>query len=597
MSLLTAALKAKNISAAPNSNVGRIFGAEPVESDSELERIVALPRRRWEDDPNLEELVDLLSARYRRVPTARLFPMQAAALSELYTQRRVAVVASLGSGKTLCCALGPTVLGSTRPLFVTYSRLIEKTKHEMRTLLDSWNSCRSFDFLSFESWSREKQADYLERTNPDIIVIDESHGLAEPRGARSKRLRRYLDANPSCACLLLTGTPGSDSVTQYAHLQELLHGAASPLPRPSDFWYSLNSWAEATDAHVRGQRRPSGALSVLAGGADDLGAVRDGIGRRVEETAGNIYARGKEGLDCSVYVSELAHKADLSTIDIYCRSALDDEMLPDGRVFAEVYDSATILKQLGLGYCKALDPIPPEPWREARGLWASFVREVVSQEALRLDTGLQVAGAVRRGEIDDGGLYQAWRDIEPTFTPTHTTVWVTDAVVNVCADWLRSEKGLLWCPYPTMGRRVAEAAGVPFFHSRGVDPVAGSIVTYPGGTGAVLSFSNAQGLNLQDRWHKNLFIAPPAGATILDQAIGRTVRRFQKEPTVEVSFLLTVAEHWGALNKARTAAEVDRAMGRNTASRLLMGDWTTPGAYEIMQRRGPRWERPHTTGS
>jgi len=567
-----------------HSTLGRVFSFEPVRETADLARIEALPRRRWQD---LDSQVDRLTARFARVPGVRLLEMQAAALAEIEQFRTCNVVASLGGGKTLVTALVPVLLASQTPLFLNYARLIDKTVREFRELASEWTICHSYKFLSVEKLSTASHADYLDRLRPDLIVIDEGHSLASPTGARFRRLRRYKEAHPEVVIVVLTATPGVD-LDQYAHVQDLLHGENSPCPREPDV---LREWCEAINVHVRGQRRPPGALTRWSV-KDDLNAVREGVGRRIEETHGNVYSRSAESIDCSIYIADVRVELPAS-MDELISSAWHDLVLPDGRCFEELYSKPLILKQLGAGYAKVLDPLPPLEWREARALWSAFVREIVSNEqTFQLDTPAQVKGAVRRGEIDDGGLLDEWCAIEPSFKPCTKTEWFDLSVANFAASWVANERGLIWVTQPTVGRKLAELTGLPFFHANGCDANQGSIETFHGRTGAIVAVRpNMLGRNLQNRWSKNLYITPPPSPLELDQSIGRTARRGQRAPTVEVTFVLTVRENWDAITSARVAAQAERALGKNESSRLLLCDWCVSDLATVNSWKGPRWKR------
>lgn len=580
LSLLPSLLRQAGHEPVKNSYLGRVFIAEGVRESDDLARIRKLPRRRWQDRPPSN-----LSTSLARSPHVSLFPMQEAALDELRELGSLNCVASLGAGKTLVTALAPVVLDAKRPLFLNYKRLIDKTEREFAELAQDWRVCDNYTFLSVEKLSRDHYADYLERTQPDFICVDEAHSLANPTKSRFRRLRRYKRSYPHVPILLLTGTPGADSLRQYAHLHDLLLGEGSPLPRD---WHTLMEWCEALDTDVRGQRRPPGALISLSAGNDKLEAVRAAVGARVEETFGNVYSRTPESIDCSIYIT--GERVDLNaTTDALINTAGCDMILPDGRCFEEMYNRALIIKQLGAGYAKVLDPTPPQEWREIRSLWGTYAREVMSRG--KLDTPAQVKAAVRRGEIDDGGLLEMWRAIEPTFRPQTKTEWFDLSVVNYAAEWLSANDGLVWVTQPTVGRRIAEITRLPFFHANGEDVHVGSIEGYRRKTGAVLAVRpNMLGRNLQ-RWHKNLYITPSASSIELDQSIGRTARRGQKQPTVDVTFVLAVFENWSSVMTARASAVAERALGKNQSSRLLNCDWCVPDAQTVSRWAGYRWRR------
>jgi hypothetical protein len=462
-------------------------------------------------------------------------------------------------------------------MLLTYARLIEKTQIEFRQLCPDWRAAENFEFLSVEKLSMASYAEYLLRYEPDLLVVDESHCLSNPIGARFKRIARLLAAHPKLPILLLTGTAGSESIRQYSHLQELLHGNESPLPRN----YENDLWCQATDVHVQGIRRSLGALECFG---TDLDAAREGIRQRVAHTRGNTYLQVPEGFDGNLYVD--THRFVDTSVDEEIKQAREQGTLPDGREFEEVYNTGLIVKQVSLGFAKVLNPLPPEEWRAARRALGAYVREVMSDERLQYDTPLMVISAIRHGELDDGGCYEYWKSVEPSFVPTHSTEWLSFGAVDWAADWAKREGGLVWTTLPTFGRKLAERSGLPFFHSNGRDVNCGSIEQHPGGP-CVLSFApNCLGRNLQ-RWHKNLFVAPPAHADNLNQAFGRTARRGQTAPVVEYKFFLSCIENLEAIHKSRETA---RAAG-DPSSRINMGTWCVEDLAEVRKLPGPRWKK------
>lgn len=594
MTLLAKLLAEANIDptlARRNSVLSRVSGSNEVWKSACLTRIQALPRRRWQDAMDTELLCDLLTAKFKTLNgTMRLKPIQAVALRELHDHGRLNVVAGLGSGKTLVTALLPVLLGAKRPLFLNYSRLMNKTLRDFRMLAEHWQVARNYEFLSVERLSSAKNSNYLEKLCPDLIVVDESHSLKDVKGSRFKRLRRYREAHPDVPVVPLTATPGTDSLNNFAHIQDLVHGERSPLPRK---YHDLQQWCQATDVKVELRRGP-GALTVFSDGDTVLEAVRAGIGRRIEETPGNIYHRTPESTDCSLYLDSIKFDGFAPASDAYFEAAWHAEKLPDDRCFEEMYSRQLILRQLGCGFCKVLNPTPPEAWREARKNFGTLVRDYISQEKkYALDTPLQVVAAIRRKELNDFGLYAAWKEVEPTFKPVHVTEWYDLGVIQFCADWLREHKGLVWCTFPSFGRKLSEVSGLPFFHAGGLDyRTKADIESYYEPTGAILALEpNKLGRNLQDRWHKNLFVAPPASALDLDQAIGRTARFGQKKETVEVSFLFSCRENFDSVTVARSRADYDRALGRNENSKLLVCDWNVADLAEVSEWEGARWER------
>ena len=77
-----------------------------VEIDADLKRVYQLPRRVWQDDRDLPELRDLLTASLRTpTGTMRLNAAQAQFLRDVYERGGALVPCLPGSGKTLMSLL------------------------------------------------------------------------------------------------------------------------------------------------------------------------------------------------------------------------------------------------------------------------------------------------------------------------------------------------------------------------------------------------------------------------------------------------------------------------------------------------------------
>lgn len=143
-----------------------------VSNSRELKRILALPRRVWEDRG--DELVDLLTE-YLRQPggTQKLRPVQAAALQEAHDFGGVFSTARVGAGKTLISMLSFVVLESKSPVLIVPAKLVEKTRREMAQLRKHWMVPAWIRIISYEILGREQGARLLLEANPDVLVMDE----------------------------------------------------------------------------------------------------------------------------------------------------------------------------------------------------------------------------------------------------------------------------------------------------------------------------------------------------------------------------------------------------------------------------------------
>src|SRR5690606_28808723 len=108
-----------------------------------------------------------------------------------------------GAGKTLISYLAPCILDAKRPLLILPAKLKEKTRREFRTLAYHWRGphpdafrIESYELLGrmnagnkLDDKGRVVRPGFLERYNPDLIILDEFHKAKNIRGAAvAKRL-------------------------------------------------------------------------------------------------------------------------------------------------------------------------------------------------------------------------------------------------------------------------------------------------------------------------------------------------------------------------------------------------------------------------
>lgn len=558
----------------------------------ELLRIERLPRRRWEDAQDLPKLVELLSGHLatpegRRLGV-RLFPMQAAALRELHDQKKLCVYANVGVGKTLLGALAPTVAEAKRPLWLVYAKLIEKSKLEVSRYARHWNVCLNFRFMSVESLSRETGYQALVDYNPDMIIFDEAHAMKSPKSGRTRKLLRFKAEHPGTVFVPMTGTPGDDSLANIAHVQEIVHGEGSPVPRTTS---ELNPWCEALDARPAVRRDP-GVLARFAGGSNRLDAVREGVGARIAETPGNVFYRTND-VACSLYLEGVLHTAhNKTTLDNFAHIRANPDETITGQVLEEGTQVHLSLTTCGLGFVHVIDPPPPAEWRAARKSHGAYVREVLAADIPDLDTPAMVVNAILRGELQDGGRYERWRAIRDTFKPVSRAEWFDESALEAVAKWAKSNIGLVWVPYPDFARKLSELSGLPFYHNNGICKKTGkSITEHPETSSAILSTQACStGHNLQ-RFCRNLIVAPSGKSDLNNQLLGRTHRFGQTADAVEAYFFLTSIENVEALDKARARARFDRDFGGDQKNKLLVGDDMLPTISEVRRLDGPAWTK------
>jgi len=572
----------------PRSTLGKVFRRRGVEGGPELDRIRALPRRRWEDDPGLERLrIDLTA--WLRAPKGRqaLRPVQAKILEELHDFRGVLGPIVCGGGKTLVTALAPVVAGSARPLLLVPAKLRDKTRREFAALAAHWRIHPGIAILSYEEISREGGWERLCAMDPDMIMADECHKIAHKDAGVTRKIGRWFRERPETMLLAVSGTITTRSLRDYGHIASWALGDLCPVPRRAD---QLAEWADAVDEKVSPDRRlaPGHLLGLCS---DDeiarvasmpscaLEIVRGAYGRRLRETPG-VVSTGERGLGCSLQVSATRYPGDPpgALADAFRRLRTEWET-PDGQPFSEKVDLWRHARELAQGCFYRWDPTAPKDWMEARRNWARFVRDMLSRHQNNMDTELQVARAAARGEIQDAE-YHAWQAIRGSFSPNPVPVWIDDRVLRAAEAWMREAPGIVWTEHVAVGERLAAISGFPYFGAGGL--CGGVPIEDADGPIVASVASNCEGRNLQ-RWSRSLVLSAPPNGKIWEQLLSRTHREGQESDEVSVEVFQGCREQWEGMNQALAdAAYIQSTTGQ--PQRLHYADVDLIGPEEASAR-------------
>lgn len=565
---------------ANNNSISRLIRKGGVRPGPEFERILALPRRQSID---IEELVELLT-NHLKTPngTQRLRPHQAQALQELYDYGCVGEI-PVGEGKTLVTFLAGTLLGAKRPLLLLKASLIEKTEREFKELRKHWRCPNPPKILSYEKLSREKQSDFLDRHQPDLILADEAQKLRNLKSGRVRRLKRYMKERPQTIFAPLSGTLSRKSLLEYSHLAEWALKNNSPVPK---HYPEIDEWRRCLDPGIQEMERLApGCLSVFG---EDVQAVRDGYAKWRRDTLGWITVQ-TSGVASSLQLTGQRFDGYASHVDEIFYQLRENSSTPDGEYFAEPVKLWAYLRQCSMGFWYRLDPPPPQPWKDSNKAKGQFTRDILSQNKPHLDTEQQVELAVARGEIKDGGVFARWREIKPTYDRNkhRHTEWFDDSFVRWCHKWLKDTGGVLFTPYIAMGEKLREVTGLPYFSQGGCDPKFGSIETYEGGPCIASLASNLEGRNLQDRWSVGCLVGGSGNSLELQQLIGRFHRPGQEADEVEFVFPYGCVETVAALHKAK-----EEALAKSDPQhKLVVGDWCIDDVEDAETWPGPRWQK------
>lgn len=528
-----------------------------VQRSPELDRILALPRRRWEDRaPVLAEKI----TEFFRTPGGqqKLRPIQAAALAEIHDFRGGLLPIRVGGGKTLISLLSFVVLGARKPVLLLPAKLIEKTNREVPEYRRHWLIPGHVKMLSYEILGRPQHANDLEELGPDMIVADEAHKLKNQSAAVTKRVKRYMKAHPDTVFVAMSGTIIKRSLSDFVHLSEWALKRMNPTPVA---FQDRIAWGMALDETKDDEGRLApGALIELCNAEervkyaeDPLGTVRVAFRRRVTETPGVVASQDGQ-LGVSLRIDSTQPK--VKGIEQALYKLRSEWERPDDEPIIDAIELWRHLREVGgAGLYYRWMPPPPEEWLLARRAWAKTCREILKHNRMGLDSEAQVVMAVDQGYYPAARkILSDWRTIRDTFVPQTEAVWLTQDILNFCADWMREEPGIVWVEHVEFGKALSMITGVPFYQRQGKDQNGKPIELHPVGTSMIASIqSNAEGRNLQ-AWSRNLITSPPTSGAIWEQLLGRTHRDGQKADEVTATVMVVVKEQAAAFERARRDA-------------------------------------------
>lgn len=555
----------------PNSTVGKRLRGEGVGWTKELERIVDLPRRCWEEE-DVEMLQEEISD-WLKTPTGQqqLRPVQAFALAELHDLNGLLGIILVGGGKTLITFLAPLVLEALRPVLIVPASLREKTEREFAVLAKHWVRHSDLEIVNYEKLSRVSGADYLEERQPDLLIADECHKLKNKDAAVTRRVVRYLDDHPDTIFCGLSGTVTQRSVMDYHHLLRWALGPeAMPLPAKAS---EAMLWARALDEKLRGMTRMSpGELKIFVNTKKETvtrDEARVGYSRRLVETPGVVATKASD-VDASI-VGSVWHPVLSTEIEKALEHLKKEWETPGGEVCQQPVDLWRHARELVCGFYYYWDPEPTDEWRQARTSWFKYVREQLQEQIPGLDSPLQVGNACARGHLNSGHRYENWEKIKHTCKPKNLPRWIDDSVMQQVVERVNKEKAksIVWVEQVAVGRKLAALSGWKFFGEGGKDSAGTPIEAIEGKETVIASIpANHQGRNLQ-AWHHNDIVSPPPNGRIVEQLCGRTHREGQEADEVYYRFMLGDEAIAAGLRQAiRDAHYIQQTTG--TAQKLLL---------------------------
>jgi hypothetical protein len=555
----------------------------------ELERIKSLPRRQ---PPRTEELQELAAAykarlgieggicqcmsKFHRPCCSSLLPVQAWALHEAQENAGLLGPIGVGHGKTLLDLLSAMVVKCrVAVLFLPPNlkrQLLEVDWHyygqhwKLPNLVGGkfqYPGRPLLHVVAFSELSGAKNSDILERLQPDLIIIDEAHSLANATAARTKRFGRFLRQHPSTKVLCWSGTLTKRSLLDWAHLSAaaLKQGSPAPLDYPT-----LEAWASALDPSDFPS--PAGELTKLCEPGE---TPQEAFSRRVLLTPGVVSSGDAQACQASLVITERKIQAP-PEVQVRLDAVVEMWQRPDGEELIDPLSVARCAREVSCGFWYRWRWPRGEPkeviekWLEARKAWNKELRDKLKQSKTWMDSPMLCARAAIRwydgfAWLDEAGVrhvvapetpsniekhpiwraetFPKWREVKDSASPVTEGVWFSDFLVDDVVTWLEEKPGLAWYESDAFGVRVMQKArerGVPVVHCGPGDEGAGAVLKLTGKERALLTIrSHGTGKNLQ-MFHRNLVANPPSGGAEWEQLLGRTHRQGQvaDEVTVEV---------------------------------------------------------------
>lgn len=576
----------------PQTKVALAMRNAGVQRSSDLERVLALPRRVLD----LEKVDDVTEAFRAPGGTLSLRPVQSAALLEAEEAEGLVGSIGVGWGKTLILLLLPEAMKAERAVLLVPNelkkQLLERdlpfySKHfEIPLDRIARDSDGNLGILSYSElsvpvrvggipkwwqWTAHVAGALgapLERFAPDLIVADEAHRLRRRESARTRTFLAYFKEHPETKFACLSGSLAQGSIRDYWTLATL--ALKKNVPMPLQFT-QLVDWADALDP-PKTERPPTnpGALwlfceeaeldaGTLASKAfsDPEGArsvVRDGYRRRLVETPGWV-ATSEQAFGGSLYFRKRRPKVPKVVLDALDK--LRETWEVGGEEISEAMRLAQVARRLACGfYHKVVWPggKVDQDYLDAKRAWKREVRErLKGRVILGMTTELNLVNAAISGRWDSQ-TWKAWkrvRDKWPASGPPTTAVWISDYLVKDAIAWAKDAgEGLIWFSDVPLGKAIAEAGGFPYY-GEGTD--AGETNPKESPIVVVSAFAQAEGKNLQ-AWSKNLVLRPSSNSKVWEQKMGRTHRPGQLSDEVWFDVEITSPESEEAIARAITVA-------------------------------------------
>ena len=510
-----------------------------------------------------------------------LWPHQAACLQALQEEGGCIGLIGVGQGKTLIAALAATVLGiSPEQALLLLPAGLESEFYRQAKDHHPHFRLTIPRILRYSILSRPSGVQLLEDMQPELIILDEAHRIANLDSARGRRLLYYLCKHPNTQLLVMSGTLIRKSIKDLQVFCKYALGHRSPLPLT---YGDTESWAAVLDQTKGGrfpQKEDFPRLEPVAwwyaqrckmdppagqGFAAKQSYMRKAFHERLT-TAPGVVATTETSCDASIYFQR--RRPALSPVMKKALKSLEDTWeLPDGTELCEALEMDRARRQLSLGYYYKWDwpNGVDQEWMDKRKAWHKELRGWLKKKMPGVDSPKMVEDFVRYRQWGKTQVLDEWMQVKARWFP-HPPVktvwldgeWFDETILRISL----TDDPIVWYSSRAECERLRSLELLEVVKPgqdvrRGRRPVALSIK------------SHGTGLNLQE-WTHNVVLSPPSAGDTWEQLVGRTHRPGQEAD--EVWFEVFV--HTPYLNSAWSGAkEGARFLFETTggAQKLLLG--------------------------